>query len=374
MKLAPKSIDARWELATAEIALGRDEAAIATLERAMGLADAPPKIKARLDEVLLRRAAELEKKADPSGALVCYQRARELAPEDPARPLAVARCFHALGRSQEALDALRQNLKVHAEHGSSWLLLGGRRQRRGTRRRRRRVPKGFDSQVTAPERLDALRGLGFACAEQDQAEEAIRALSKASELAPEDAGVKAKLADLFEAAGRRDEAISALVDLRGMRGLGPEEQRRLGLLCAARNKHEEAVPAFTAALAKWPGDAGLLDPLATSLEALGRDQDATRILMRLRDAAPSHPNASSRLGFAYQRLGHIAEAAAAFEVARAKEAPRVEVLTALVAAYTTLADEKALRSALEALGEAVAERFRRAPGARSFVRFGGPAD
>ena len=63
-----------------------------------------------------------------------------------------------------------------------------------------------------------------------------------------------------------------------------EEQRRLGALCAAAGRHEEAAVAFTAALVKWPADAGLLDPLATAFETLGKDADATRILMRLRDA------------------------------------------------------------------------------------------
>src|SRR5262249_34786375 len=143
--------------------------------------------------------------------------------------------------------------------------------------------------------------------------EAITALTRAAELAPDDAKVKAKLADLYEAGGRRDDAIRALVELREIRGLGPEGDRRLGLPCAPTGKNEEAALALTAALAKWPGDPAILEPLAAALEALGRDADATRILMRLRDAAPGHPNASSRLGFAFARLGQNAEAAAAFE-------------------------------------------------------------
>ena len=166
---------------------------------------------------------------------------------------------------------------------------------------------------------------------------------------PDDPRVKAKLADLYEAAGRRGDALRALTDLRAIRSLAPEDQRRLGLLAAGLGSNNEVVPALTAALAKWPRDASLLDPLAVALEALGRDADATRILLRLRDASPGHPNVSSRLGFAYARLGQHGEAAAAFEVARAKEAPRVEVITALVAAYTSLADETGRRTALEAL-------------------------
>src|SRR5262249_9277127 len=151
--------------------------------------------------------------------------------------------------------------------------------------------------VTPKERLAALTGLGFACAEVDLGGEAITALTRAAELAPDDAKVKAKLADLYEAAARRDDAIRAFVALRVLRGMGREDPRRLGPLSAAAGKNEEAAAALTAALAKWPGDPAILEPLATALEALGRDADATRILMRLRDAAPGHPNASSRLGF-----------------------------------------------------------------------------
>ncbi len=49
--------------------------------------------------------------------------------------------FHALGRSQEALDALRQNLKTHPTHGGSLLLLRPALRRGGLRQGgRRRLP------------------------------------------------------------------------------------------------------------------------------------------------------------------------------------------------------------------------------------------
>ncbi|MEO7332123.1 MAG: tetratricopeptide repeat protein, partial [Minicystis sp.] len=350
VRLAPKSLDALWELAVAEVALGRDESAVATLERAFVLPEGPPRVSARLDELVRRRAAELTERGDHEAALACNRRARELVPDDPARPLAIARSLHALSRSQEALDVLRQNLKVHAAHGGSWLLLGRLYTEAGYAREAvDAYRKASTADLPDADRLLAFTGLGFACAEGDLRDEAITALNRAAELAPGDAKIKAKLADLYEAAGKRDESIQALLDLRTLRGLVPEEQRRLGLLCASTARHDEAAAALTAALAKWPGDASLLEPLSVALEALGRDADATRILLRLRDAAPGHPNASSRLGFAYARLGQHAEAASAFEIARAKEAPRAELLTSLVAAYTALADEPARRGALEAL-------------------------
>ncbi|MEO7095888.1 MAG: tetratricopeptide repeat protein, partial [Polyangiales bacterium] len=91
------------------------------------------------------------------------------------------------------------------------------------------------------------------------------------------------------------------------------------------------------------------EPLAVALEATQRDADAARILVRLRDARPDHETVSARLGFAHARLGQHAEAAAAFEVSRAREKPRVDVLTALAAAHAALKDEPARRTALEAL-------------------------
>src|SRR4029079_3351131 len=96
LRLAPKHLDALWELASAEVALAKDESAIATLERALLIPEAPPRVLARLDGLVPSRAADLEQRGDHGGALPCYQRARELLPDDPERPLAIARCSHAL--------------------------------------------------------------------------------------------------------------------------------------------------------------------------------------------------------------------------------------------------------------------------------------
>src|SRR5262249_34675087 len=152
-------------------------------------------------------------------------------------------------------------------HGLSWLLLGRLYTEAGYAREAvDAYKKATEADVPPPEKLAAFTGLGFACADVEMPGEAIAALTRAAELAPEDARVKAKLADLYEAAGRGEDAIRALLDLRALRGLPPEGQRRLGLLCAAAGKNDEAAGALTAALAKWPGDATLLEPLAKALE------------------------------------------------------------------------------------------------------------
>ncbi len=350
VRLAPRSVDALWELAGAEITLGREDKAIDALERAVAVPTYPPHVTAKLDELTRRRAEDRERRGDRAGALADHQRVQQLAPDDPGPPLAVARCLHALGRAQEALDVLRQSLKAHPGHGGSWLLLGRLYTEAGYAREAvDALRSAAGAEVTPAERFEALAGLGFACADVDLADEAITALERAAELRPDDARVQARAAELYERAGRRADAMRALERLRALRGLAPEEHRRLGLLCAAAGRSADAVEPLTQALVKSPSDADLLDPLATALEALGRDADAARILARLRDASPGHPSASSRLGFAHARLGQDADAAAAFEIARAREAPRADLLEALVTAYTALADEPGRRRALEAL-------------------------
>src|SRR5690606_31918460 len=137
---------------------------------------------------------ELEAKRDHAGALAAFQRARELSPDDAARPLAAARCFQALGRSQEALDTLRQNLKAHPEHGGSWLLLGqlytdGGYAREAVDAYRKAVGS---ADLTPPQRIEAMTRLGFACAEVDLVADAIQALERAIEMAPDRPLTKAK--------------------------------------------------------------------------------------------------------------------------------------------------------------------------------------
>ncbi|MGZ6095054.1 MAG: tetratricopeptide repeat protein, partial [Polyangiales bacterium] len=350
VRVVPEHLAGLRLVAGAAVTLGREDLAMSTLERARVLPSAPPEVRTELEALVRARAERQEASNDLAAALAGYQRARGLAPDDPSLPLAIARCQHALGKAQEALETLRENLRTHTDHAGSWLLLGRLYDEGGYARE---ASEAYRKALARESSFEALAGLGFACAEIGLVDDAIDALSRASRERPSDVRVRTKLAALHDGSGRSGDAIQSLSDLRGLRELTVDENRRLGLLFAAAAKHEEAIEPLSKALAAARNDAALLEPLATAFEALGRDEEAAAMLARLVTVSASHPDAASRLGFAQARLGRHTEAAAAFEVARSRETPRASVLTALAAEYEVLGDDASRRSALEALVQLV---------------------
>src|SRR5262249_47554743 len=83
--LAARGGDALWGLGVARAALGRDESAIETLEGAVRVPSATSQVNAKLDELVVERAAALEARGEHAAALPYRLRARELGPDDPAR-------------------------------------------------------------------------------------------------------------------------------------------------------------------------------------------------------------------------------------------------------------------------------------------------
>ncbi|MBX7195881.1 MAG: tetratricopeptide repeat protein, partial [Sandaracinaceae bacterium] len=345
---SPQHLEGLRILADAAITLKLEPLAVDTLERALVLDGAPADVRDNLVRLLRERAARQEQEKLLPAAVETLRRLRQLAPDDPAIPFAIARCQHVLGRAQEALDLLRENVRTHKRHAESFLLLARLYEEGGYTRE---AAEAYRNAVTDDGAFDALAGLGFTCAELGLVDEAIDALTRASRARPSDEMVRERLAALHERSGHQGDAIQSLIELGKLRPLDAQENRRLGLLCAAAGRTEDSVVPLERALESTPADVGLLEPLAAALETLGRDPQAASILARLASAAPNHPDAASRLGFAWTRLGKFAEAATAFETARVREVPRVAVLDALANAHAEMGDLRGEIGALAALAD-----------------------
>lgn len=147
--------------------------------------------------------------------------------------------------------------------------------------------------------------------------EALRWLTLAAHVAPEDPGVRGMLADAYLAVGKGGEAEREfrrsleLFEWAGELWLG------LGTALAQQGKLAEAVPAFAEAAKRLPGRADVQRGLGGALLALGRGDDAATALRKALELEPTDGRAQLELARAYAAAGRRDEARAQAARARA---------------------------------------------------------
>jgi predicted Zn-dependent protease len=180
-------------------------------------------------------------------------------------------------------------------------------------------------------------------------QEALRALTRASEVNPAFVAVREELVDLFERTGRQQDALN---QLEALTALEPERAERLiavGLAYARWGRTEAAILTLGRAAERYPDEPAVytaigsvwldaaeprndrvalskaieaLQPIAASATASsetlaqygramllsGDARTAERILLQAADRLPVDPETFRRLADASQRLGHLAVA------------------------------------------------------------------
>jgi WD40 repeat protein/tetratricopeptide (TPR) repeat protein len=150
----------------------------------------------------------------------------------------------------------------------------------------------------APERLAELVGQG-------RLEEAVSALRKQVQAAPQDAGPRLLLADALDRRGRQDDAVAALDDACKIDPRHAWLFADFGRALLRVGKHDKAVEMFDRALKYRPEDAGTHFLRAEALAASGAADRAAASYEKAAELYPDHADAWARLADARQRRGQI---------------------------------------------------------------------
>jgi len=97
----------------------------------------------------------------------------------------------------------------------------------------------------------------------------------------------------------------------------PDCHYHIGLACANRGRHEQAVIAFSEAIALQPDMTPYIHERAKSLQMIGRQQEAIVDFTRVLQIHPKSAHAYFRRAFAYKALGNFENSANDFETAKA---------------------------------------------------------
>lgn len=211
-----------------------------------------------------------------------YERARRLAPQDPAPRLGLLRVALAETGVPTDYAAAPKNPKVRA------------------------LAKELDALVKqhpryAPAHVERGRVLLI----MGQAEPALRSLELGASLSPEDAEAHSALAVALLALGKSAEALDRF---RRASELDPNNAARLTNLGTAymmRGRVGDAVKAYQRAVELDPNDPRARGDLGTALLAANRVTEALPHLKRAVELAPERATLLSNLGYAYQQGGNL---------------------------------------------------------------------
>ena len=194
---------------------------------------------------------QLREEGDFEEALVAFERAILLVPENGSARVNQGFVLNELGRHEEALGALDRavalapdNGAAHNNRGSALNDLGRHEEALGALDRA--VELLPDNGVAHSNRGHALNELG-------RHEEALAALDRAVELLPDNGGTHSNRGDTLNALGRHEEALSALdrAEELGLDHPAPRYHRAAAYIGLGR--YEEAVPQAAEALAICEG-------------------------------------------------------------------------------------------------------------------------
>jgi Flp pilus assembly protein TadD len=155
-------------------------------------------------------------------------------------------------------------------------------------------------------------------------EQAEASLSRAMQLAPEQPAVRHNLALLNAARGDIDSALTILAP----RGEADDDARAALALASdlrREGRGEAALRCLSAALARQPDHAGILNDAGALLLELKRFGEARELLEAAAEADPSNPTAAANLGAAQLHAGDVDAAEASFRRAASVQPERPDV-------------------------------------------------
>ena len=281
---APKALGLTilGHLGFAQLQLGRHDDAIATFERARGLADDPASFAAYLGQayVAARRFRE---------ALEVLEPLRAERPQDYRVVQLAARALAGADRTAEAVDLLR----------------------------------GAIDESPSPDRYLLLSQV---LSEARQAGDAHKLLDEAEARFPADISIPFQRGALYESAGETDRAEAAFRDVLERDPRHAPALNYLGYMLAERGvRLDEALALIERALAIDPDNGAYLDSLGWAYYQLKQFDRAHFHLARAAEQLPSNSVVQDHLGDALAALGRREEAIAAWTRALAGDREAVEV-------------------------------------------------
>ncbi|HET6545431.1 MAG TPA: tetratricopeptide repeat protein [Rhodanobacteraceae bacterium] len=246
--------------------------------------------------------------ADEGRQLV--ERARMVAPDHAGILVSLGALRFQAGEHEDARAHFERALHLDPNVDAAHAGLGQIAAMRGEREL---AERHFRTALRADENPQALAGLGALALDRNDAEGALRYLTRAAELAPDDALVQLNLGRAFAARNTLAFAERAYTNALRLRPDLHEAHRLLGELLIATERHADAEPHFLA-LVRIPGfEAAAEVGLGDLARARGYLEDAVDRYRGALSRVPRQPGVVRVLGWSLVRLGRSEEALAAYE-------------------------------------------------------------
>ena len=238
-------------LGTAQSRLGRSEAAIASLEKALAIAPDDAEARNNLGILLAGQGRDAE-------AIACFSRAATLAPRHADVRNNLGILLGRTGRPAEALEAFEQAIRLRPSHAQTHFNLG-----------------------------NLLKDCG-------RMEDAAQAFRQAIACAPGHSAAYNNLGHLLSGLGRSPEAVGLLSRAVAIKPDFVEAHNNLGVALGQLGRHDEAAAHFRAALRLQPGYAEASYNLGSLLGNLGRPEEAIACFMRALEIRPIYARARAQ--------------------------------------------------------------------------------
>jgi tetratricopeptide (TPR) repeat protein len=251
--------------------------------------------------------------AGQMGAGAEFQKAYDLAPQNPAFIAEVASALIATGQSEQAIPILQRALEMSPKSPALMYQLGLAYQDNG--KAQDAIPL-FRKVVTAePRNTPALTNLGLALCQVQRARDAVPVLQKAISIAPRDLTARQNLAAAYVNLGQYDDAIATL---RAALKLAPNDPRlhyNLGVAFKMQDDAAKAIPELKAAEKLDPTQPEAPYVLGMLYSQTGHMEEAEEALNASLKLRPENGEGWSTLGTVYNTLGKYPEAASALREA-----------------------------------------------------------
>jgi predicted O-linked N-acetylglucosamine transferase (SPINDLY family) len=295
-------------------------------------------------------------------ALDALKRAAALLPEDHEVHNNLGVALKAVGRQEQAVASFERAVAIKADYVEAQLNLGVALNEQNR----------FDGAAACfglalyldPERAQTYNNLGIALAKLGRREEALAHLRRAVAIDPGYAEAHCNLGVMLREADRLAEGLEHLSRAVALNPDVAEFRDNLGIALNDAGRLDEALDQFKRAVALQPGLAGAHNNLGVALKLRGRVEEAAEHFRRAAEIDPDGADAQNNVGAVLTELGELDQALAAYEGAYAAEA-RVEYLLnaafvkrMMCAWQAAEADEAGI---VAALGGALPERDRPSP-------------
>jgi tetratricopeptide (TPR) repeat protein len=302
----PHNVDALHLLGMTAHQLGRHDAAVELIERAIRLNPAIPAFHNNLGTILQAEGRLAE-------AVRVFERALELHPDYPEAHINLATAFQAQKRYGEAVAHYREALRLQPECAEAHNNLGNTLAALG--RAEEAIACYFEAVRLRPAYAEAWVNLGGALKEQNRLEEATTCCQRALNYRPDLAEAHSNLAAILIKQDRFADAEAVTRRALELKPSLAEAHANLGVVRLEQKRLEEAAVSTLKALELKPDLAEAHSNLGDLRAKQERAEEALASYLRSIELKPHSGEFQNKLGFGLQRLGRFQEALERFEQA-----------------------------------------------------------